>query len=285
MRMHDQDPLGCHHKCPIFFCYCSSTQTICVPVNYLCIDYLCARVEQKSLFNGFYCSRKGVWRLFTHLQMASDMPSRKREYSVLLISDKFLFTPSIKSRHSSCLQHYNTSDFVTSPRYSKAIVPKIHRPAPLPLWQSYHASLAIAFITSRNRAAENSSQLAVYSLNVPACRFTRFFIKTTNAGLFFARHLYRTTRVCSRSVLAAQWGLLSESARASPCCDLTLPGAEWKLLQAEIHTTLVTALLKSHTFMASPPWCTRLNAMGCLVIGEMLRLNQLLVWLLYCRWL
>ncbi len=134
---------------------------------------------------------------------------------VLLISDMFLFTLSMKLHHSSCLRHSKASDFVTSRWHlevSNTIVPKIHMPTPLPLWQTYHAFLTMAFIASWNRAAKNTLQRrlseAVCSLNAPACRFMRFFIKTMNAGIFFVRYLYWTMLAhseCTLSVSAPKW--------------------------------------------------------------------------------
>ena len=96
-------------------------------------------------------------------------------------------------------------------RSPKTIVPKIHMPTlPLPLWQTYHALLLMAFTASWNRAEENTGSVclrAARSLNAAALPFYAILYQNNEC-----RHiLSHLDNACSLkntpslSVLAPKW--------------------------------------------------------------------------------
>lgn len=165
------------------------------------------------------------------------------------------------------------SDFLTSwwhSEVSKPIVPKIHMPTLLPLWQTYHAFTCNGFYNF----TEQGSGEYFTAASVWGCAF----IKRTSLPVYAilyqnneCRHIlcevFILDNACSRKihslcVLAPKWDK-TYSACASLCPHLAFPVAEWKLLGAQTigsnHTLLWPCFL---------PWHTRLNKMTCFITGE-----------------
>lgn len=90
---------------------------------------------------------------------------------------------------------------------SKTIVPKINMPTLHPLWQTYHASLAMAFIASWNRVARNTlhPSMAVLgytfikctSLPVYAVLYQKQWIQAYSLwGIYIGQCLFTQNALC-----------------------------------------------------------------------------------------